>query len=235
MDIMNTKYEILLFDIDNTLLNFDIAEESSLVTTLLKYGLTPNNTLIKEFKVINNYYWMEYEKGTISKEELLRRRFKDFFSKNLVNNINEDEVNKFYLNELSNCSVLMPNALEILKLIKEKTNIKIYVVTNGVYKTQMGRLNKSPILEYIDDIFISEILGVQKPKKEFFDIVFSKINNEIGHSKVLLIGDSLTADIIGGINYGLDTCWYNPHNLPSELKITYRIKDLMEIWNIIKK
>ena len=222
-------YKALLVDLDNTLLDFNKAEERALTTTLLRYGLNDTKEIKEEFKKINSKYWMLFEKGEISKEDLLVQRFKDFFEK-YIPNPKAKEINSFYLNQLAESGDLVVHALETLETIKDK--VKIYPVTNGVYNTQVRRLEKSGLNKFFEKIFVSEKIGYQKPKKEFFDYVFNNI--EYNKDEVLLLGDSLTADIIGGINYGIDTCWYNPNHLRSNLKITYVIDDLLDLIKLIK-
>lgn len=222
-------YKALLVDLDNTLLDFNKAEERALTTTLLRYGLNDTKEIKEEFKKINSKYWMLFEKGEISKEDLLVQRFKDFFEK-YIPNPKAKEINTFYLNQLAESGDLVVHALETLETIKGK--VKIYPVTNGVYNTQVSRLEKSGLNKFFEKIFVSEKIGYQKPKKEFFDYVFNNI--EYNKDEVLLLGDSLTADIIGGINYGIDTCWYNPNHLSSNLKITYVIDDLLDLIKLIK-
>lgn len=222
-------YKALLVDLDNTLLDFNKAEERALTTTLLRYGLNDTKEIKEEFKKINSKYWMLFEKGEISKEDLLVQRFKDFFEK-YIPNPKAKEINTFYLNQLAESGDLVVHALETLETIKDK--VKIYPVTNGVYNTQVRRLEKSGLNKFFEKIFVSEKIGYQKPKKEFFDYVFNNI--EYNKDEVLLLGDSLTADIIGGINYGIDTCWYNTNHLSSNLKITYVIDDLLDLIKLIK-
>lgn len=233
-------YKILLIDLDNTLLDFDKAEEKALFKTLNEFGkgyldLNKFHIYKDEFKKINGYYWKEYEKGKIKKEELLVKRFEEFFGK-YIKNTDGTIINNYYLNALSLTNDTCPNA--IISLAKLKQYVKIYPVTNGVYKTQIQRLKNSGLLSFFDDLFISEKIGFQKPKTEFFDYVFENIKNtySLPYTKkdVLLVGDSLSADITGGINYGIDTCWYNPNNNKSSLNYTYEIKDLLELIEIIK-
>lgn len=222
-------YKVLLVDLDNTLLDFDKAEDKALENTLTKYGLETSETIKNEFKEINKYYWNQFEKGLISKNELLERRFKDFFS-HYLDNFNPKTINEYYLNQLSNSGYKVKNCVKFLNEIKDY--VDIYPVTNGVYNTQIKRLKKSGLNKYFKQIFVSEKIGFQKPKKEFFDYVFETLKCK--KEDCLLLGDSLTADIIGGINYGIDTCWYNPKNENTDLNITYIVKDLLEVIKYIK-
>lgn len=222
-------YKALLVDLDNTLLDFDKSEIWALKETFKLVNILDTEENINDFKKINNMYWEMFERGEIKKEELLQKRFTDFFVKHNVN-ISGKEVNEYYLNKLSTTSFLIENALEVLNELKGK--VKIYAITNGVYNTQMKRLEKSNILKYFDKLFISEKIGYQKPRKEFFDYVFNNI--EETKENCLVVGDSLSADIIGGINYGIDTCYFDRNNTNTDLLITYKINSLLELINIIK-
>lgn len=223
-------YKALLVDLDNTLLDFNKAEDRALTNTLLQYGLKDTKEIKEEFKTINVKYWNLFEKGEITKEELLVRRFKDFFEK-YIQNPNAKEINSYYLNQLAESGDLVEHAYEMLDEIKN--TVKIYPVTNGVYNTQVKRLERSGLNKFFEKVFVSEKIGYQKPKKEFFDYVFKNIPYK--KEEVLLLGDSLTADIIGGIDYGIDTCWFNPNHLKSTLKYTFAIDDLLDVIELINK
>lgn len=225
---MKKDYKVLLFDLDNTLLSFDKAEIKSLKKTFENYNLKVNDELISEFRRINLYYWQCYEKGIYTRDEILVKRFSDFLKNK--SNVSPKELNTYYLNELSYCSDLEEYADEVLENLYGK--YKIVIVTNGVYDTQMRRIENSVIKKYFDYIFVSEKVGYQKPKKEFFDAVFK----EIKYSKedALLIGDSLTADMIGGVQYGIDTCFYNPKGEEPNINVTYIIDDLRKLYEILK-
>ncbi|MBQ6816989.1 MAG: YjjG family noncanonical pyrimidine nucleotidase, partial [Bacilli bacterium] len=196
-------YDILLVDIDNTIFNFDIAEDKAIHVALKHYDIEPTDEVVNKFKTINKSLWKKFELGEITKERLLAQRFEELFAflgkmEHLKNNISS-EVNAYYLNQLSNSSDLMPDAYEVLEELS-KTH-KIYPVTNAVYKTQTKRINNSTVKQFFNGVYISEVIGVQKPYQGFFDFVFNdlKITDK---SKLLMVGDSLIADIVGGIKYG---------------------------------
>ena len=229
-------YEILLVDIDNTIFNFDIAEDKAIHIALKHYNIDPTEDIVKKFKEINESLWRQFELGNITKEKLLEKRFEDLFvfleNKEYVSNNISKDINKYYLTQLASSSDLMPNAYECLKQLAKSH--KIYPVTNGVYNTQTKRINNSIVKEFFSRIYISEQIGIQKPHKEFFDYVFNDLKIK-DKSKVLLIGDSLTADILGGINYGIDTVWYNYNQkTSSNIKAKYEINDLLELIDICK-
>lgn len=224
-------YKYLLFDLDNTLLDFDAAEERSLKKTFQKYNVPISKENISEFRKINQKYWEMYERKEIEKKDLIVYRFRDFFNKlDGFQNINPQEVNDFYLFSLTDEAEEMPYSNYVLS---ELDGICYSViVTNGVRKTQLERIAKSTFFNAISKVYISETIGIQKPEPGFFDYVLNDLNI-VNKEEVLLIGDSLTADIIGGIKYGIDTAWYNINNLETELKPTYIIHDLRELLKII--
>lgn len=231
-------YKILLIDLDNTLLDFDLAQRKALVKTLEKYGVEPSNENVELFRKINTFYWEEYEKGNITKPELLVRRFDEFFS---IFKLKRDceEANTSFLLELSYGSDIIENADVVLEKLFSK--VDIYAVTNGVYNTQKRRVEESGLRKYFSDIFVSEKIGYQKPRKEFFDFVFESLSNKYDinninnlKEKTIVVGDSLSADIIGGIEYGIDTCWYNPKGKTTDLKPTYIIDNILSLLDIIK-
>lgn len=222
-------YEMILIDVDNTLLDFTKAEDMAIRKTLEHFGYQLNEQEIDLYKTINKGLWMQFEQKQITKEALLEKRFSDFFSILKVDCPNPVSINEYYLKQLSNSNDLMPYALETLRGLS--LHAKIYAVTNGVYQTQMRRLDGSKIKDYFSEIFVSESIGCSKPESGFFDFVFKKLNNP-EKTKVLMVGDSLSADIIGGLNYGIDTCWYNPKGEKTSLKPTYIIGDLRQLLDI---
>ncbi len=229
-------YKAILFDIDNTLFNFDNAEDYAIHETLKHFNINDSSEVCKMFKKINLDLWHEYEKGLITKPELLKKRFEKLFDYFSINNKEElckisSDINVYYLSCLSNNSDLMPNCLEMIKEVSKY--VKIYSVTNGVTNTQLKRINNSLIKDYFNDYFISEQIGYQKPYKEFFDYVFNHI--DIKKEECLLVGDSLSADIKGAIDYGIDSCFYNIKGIDyTGINPKYVIKDLLEIIDIIK-
>ena len=224
-------YKYLLFDLDNTLLDFSKAETRALSSTFNKFGISYLNENVSLFKKINKKYWELFEVGKISKEELLVSRFRDFFKEIKIEGINPSEFNSYYLNELTMGTEEIDNSY---LLLSELIGFDISIVTNGVTKTQLKRIHRSRLSKFINHIYISEVIGYQKPKKEFFDYVIKdlKVNNL---KEVLLIGDSLTSDIVGGISYGIDTVWFNPNSISTNLAPTYIISNIMELKEILRR
>ena len=222
-------YKYLLFDLDNTLLDFTKAEARALKSTFDKFNIPYNDTNVSLFRKFNLKYWSLFEEGKISKERLLVKRFEDFFASINIDKVNPDEFNVYYLDQLTNGSEEIDDAYFLLDNLN---NYDISIITNGVSLTQRKRISKSRLNKYFNHLYISDEIGYQKPKVEFFDYVVKDLNIK-DKKEVLLIGDSLTSDISGGIQYGIDTVWFNPKKLDSLVKPTYIINNLKELLNIL--
>jgi putative hydrolase of the HAD superfamily len=201
------KYEWLLFDADNTLFDFDNASINAFHQTLLDYDIELGENSYLVYKEINLKVWEELEMGLIDQVELRRKRFSLFLDHF---NLDKDPVkmNKDYLHNLVLKSELIHDSIRTLNYLKPL--FKLGIITNGLKEVQRPRIKKVEIEEYFEVIIVSDEIGHAKPRKEFFDHTFM----EIGHpskEKVMVIGDSLKSDIKGGLDYGLDTCWYNPN------------------------
>jgi len=228
------KYDVFLFDADGTLFDYDQAEAYALKNMFDYYGLIYSDDVRAKYREINSHEWLKYETGEISKDELQVSRFRRFFDY-LELNLDPGEFNKKYLNELGKGSFLVDGALDICRFINS-FNKKIYIITNGILATQQSRIKHSLIRDYISDFFVSEFVGFQKPQIEYFEYVLSHISYK-GKEKILIIGDSLTADILGGINSGIDSCWLNISGAENNTGIrpTYEIKKLAELEGFVDK
>ena len=228
------KKDIIFLDIDDTILDFKACEKNAIIKTISKYNINPTDELIDRYSVINKGFWEKFERKEITKPELLKQRFAAFF---IPLGVTEDPeiINYNYLTYLSNEVFFIKDAKEVCKKMKEKC--KVYVLTNGVERVQKNRLEKSGLLEYFDDVFISETVGSQKPDYSFYEYVYNKIGTP-DKERIIMLGDSLSSDIQGGINFGIDTCWYNPKHIENKKilneKITYEIDNLLSFLDIIK-
>lgn len=226
------KYDILLFDVDNTLLDFDANEKESFKSMILEKGEEYSEELYETYKKMNQKMWEAVERGEVTIDDVLYTRFSKLmkmYGKN-VDGVEYENTYRFYLNQGIQ---EMPNVNEVLTELKK--NYRLYVITNGIRETQESRMKRSGLVKYFEDIFISESIGANKPSSEFFDYVKKNIAG-FDQSKTLIIGDSLTSDIKGGNLYGIDTCWFCKEGTVNNTDIipTYEIHDLNEIFGIIE-
>lgn len=223
------KYTTLLLDLDETLFDFFKSEKIAIGKLMERYNIPVTEENRKLYSDINDSKWRKLERGEITRLQLLDERFSDFFEKVGVV-VDTKEANLTYMKFLSQASFILDGALETCeKLSKQYT---LYLVTNGTTIVQNGRLKDSPIMKYIKDVFISEEIGFNKPQKEYFDFVLSHIY-EKDKSKILVVGDSVSSDIAGAVNSGLDSCWINRKNQNIDSGATYSIGSINEIFNIL--
>lgn len=227
-----SKYTTILFDADDTLFDFKRAEHEAVTDVLALVGLPNTDEIISKYSEINKGYWKMLERGEITKKDLFIARWKSFLEFYGLNEINAEMIANHYLLKLSQKCYLLNGAEELCE--KLSRNFRLFIVTNGYAVVQHGRFDNSPIRKYFEDMFISEEMGAEKPTKAYFDAVFSRIP-DFDPEKSVIIGDSLSSDIKGGINAGIDTCWYNPEGkmAPDGMKITYIISKLSEIEDIV--
>jgi 2-haloacid dehalogenase len=226
------KYDWLLFDADGTLFNYDRAEAESLENAFRQSGFSFKKYHALLYRRINAQIWLDFEQGLISQDRLRVRRFELLLD---AVNINTDpaEFSAKYLENLSGCTYLLEDAEEVVRLLSEKK--RLILLTNGLMDVQRSRWNKSVISRYFTDILISEEIGAAKPDRKIFEEAFVRMNNP-DKEKVLMVGDSLTSDIKGGKDYGIDTCWFNPHKISREPDIEpgYEIRRLRELLEIVE-
>lgn len=228
-----SKYKYLLWDIDGTILDFESAEKAAIKTLFERFNLGEcSDEMIERYSKINRKYWQMLERGEMSKEKILVERFVEFFSKEGMDAGISDSFNREYQLALGDTIVFCDDAMDIIK--EQKKKFEIVLVTNGTAVAQKKKLEKSGLQDIVNHIFISEIVGYEKPDINFFKKVISEVGiNDL--SDVLIIGDSLTSDIQGGYNAGIDTCWYNPKGIKNEssLSPTYIIQNLHDLDSIV--
>ena len=225
------KYEILLFDADHTLFDFIKSEYLALKSALEALGCPSDDAVIERYSVINVKYWKMLERGEIDKISLKLARFVEF-GREYGFEDKAEALSDLYMENLAHESHLFDGALEMIEKLSKK--YRLFIITNGVKSTQDGRFSVSPITKYFEKIFISELIGAEKPSKVFFDAVEANIEG-YERSRALVIGDSLSSDIKGAINAGIDSCWFNPHSkeAPEGWNITYTVKSFDEILNLL--
>lgn len=200
-------YTCLLLDADNTLLDFDAAERKALADTLIHYDLPHDEPALDTYHQVNRRLWDSLAKGELNKNRLFAIRFGQYLkAMGLPDNGKGREMNEFYEDLLSTHADLLPGALTALDELAEVATLAI--VSNGAYKVQQARIHDSGIEPYMDGVYISEKVGAAKPSAKLFDHALKDLG-VTDRSRVLVVGDDLNADIKGGRNAGLDTCWVN--------------------------
>ena len=224
------KYTTLYFDLDNTILDFTAAEYTAIRKLLALHNLPVNDEIVSVYSRINVGWWERFEKGEIEKSQIYSGRFNDLLA---YFNFSGDPVKmaEDYFDFLSQGYAMLDGADKVLEYLKEQ-GYTICITTNGMSRTQYRRINGCGLKQYFDYIFVSEDAGHQKPEVEYFDYVMAN-TPEKDKSKILVIGDSQSSDILGGINFNVDTCWLNPKGKVGEHKATYEIANIMHICRIL--
>ena len=229
-----------LFDLDQTLLDFHASEYKALGIVLRKNGLSFSDEIYGAFKAYNKSLWLELEKGNISRKELFTKRFLDVFSRceGDASELDPLRVNDDFIRTMSMNGVLMDGALEFVRKIRENIpDARIYIASNGATINAKGRIASTGLDRYIDGLFISEDMGVTKPDAAFFDICLAQIGEP--KSSCIMIGDSLSSDMLGAKNASLDSVWFMPSGNVEEAMTAYDINDCAscfeELYAILKK
>ena len=226
------KYKVILFDADETLFDFKKAEKEAFKNTMIEFGVSYDESYhFNIYKEINTAIWKELEEGLITQEKLKTERFRRFIEK-IEMDFNENDFATTYMKYLGEGSFLFEGAKELIEDLSDKYILSI--VTNGLTAVQERRVKKSVIAKYFKDIVISEEVGISKPNPDIFEHAINNLG-KFSKDEVLMIGDSLNSDIRGGINYNIDTCWYNPNNAENKtnLRPTYEMVDYKELRNLL--
>ena len=228
------SYIFLLFDLDHTLLDFDAAEDVALSHLLKEEGVADIQAYKDYYVPMNKSLWKDLEEKKITKQELVNTRFAKLFAHFGI------EKDGAYLAEryqffLSKQGQIFPGVEDLLKKLIHQ-GYELYAATNGITAIQTGRLAQSGIAPFFKEIFISEQLHTQKPDAAFYEKIGARISN-FDKKNALMIGDSLSADIQGGNNAGIDTVWYNPHHLENKTQAqpTYEVDSYQALLEILDK
>jgi 2-haloacid dehalogenase len=229
---MKKHYPWLWFDADGTLFDYNRAEAIALQKAFELLSLQFEARYLDIYREINGGLWQALERQEIKPDVLRVRRFELLLEALGLSGIS-DELSAAYIEQLALSAELMDGAYEILQTLHKTSRIAI--VTNGLQAVQRSRLEHSTIRKFISELIISEEIGAAKPSAAFFDAACAQTGYP-AKSDILIIGDSLTSDMQGGVDYGIDTCWYNPTGepRPEGLLITYEIKHLQELLEIVE-
>lgn len=223
------RIKVVLWDIDGTLLDFHAAEAAAIKALFQKFGLgICTDAMLQDYSTINTSYWKRLETGELTKPQVLTGRFTEFFSKYGLDTSCVTAFNDAYQLALGDTVLFFPSGLETVQLLKGK--VLQCAVTNGTLIAQQKKLAASSLDKLLDAVFISDVIGIEKPNIGFFNAIWDAMGN-YDPEEVLIIGDSLTSDIQGGNNAGIKTCWFNPKGSPApdNLRIDYMITELHEI------
>lgn len=223
------KYDLFLFDLDDTLLDFRASEKKSFFSTLESFSIpnTHHNSLFTHYQTENRKLWQQFEQAQISKEHLKVERFRRIFS-NAEVEVDPETASHRYLESLPESVVLVDHATEICAELSQYGEIGI--VTNGISSVQSRRIQNSAIAPYISFVSVSEDCGYAKPDSRFFEYS-SRMAKAFRKENSIVIGDRLETDVLGAHNYGIDSCWFNPHGhgITGDVAPKYHIRHLSEL------
>jgi YjjG family noncanonical pyrimidine nucleotidase len=226
-----SKYHWILFDADGTLFDYDRAEATALKETFRQFGHPFEPGYVDAYRQINSRIWRAFEQGRITQQRLRTRRFEQLFD---IVGADLDPVpfSATYLELLATQTELLDGAEEVVRVLYGRVDLAL--ITNGLLDVQRPRLARSALQGYFGAVIISEEVGSAKPHPEIFETTFARMGHPPKEA-VLMVGDSLSSDIRGGLAYGLDSCWYNPAGQPhpADLAITYEIGRLDELLEIV--
>ena len=222
----------ILFDLDDTILDFKKAEAIALSGTLRELNIAPSEERIALYSDINAAQWRRLEAGELTRPEVLTTRFRIFFDAIGEQRLPE-QAQALYEARLSQGHYFIDDAVKTLEALS--SDYDLFLVSNGNLRVQEGRLRSAAISHFFQDIFISEQIGADKPSPLFFDRCFARIDG-FEHSAAIIVGDSLTSDIRGGLQAGIHTCWFNPRRLPRDPAIPaeYEITNLRDLIPLVR-
>ena len=232
-----SKIQVILLDVDNTLLDFHACAEDAIVQLFQEHNLDYQTNMLEVFHKVNNYYWGELEKGHIKKQDIFNNRWKKIFEL-LEISIDGVEFEQKFIQKIAESSILVPGALTLVQELAKQ--YYVCIASNSQYEQQQRRLGAAGILPYVQQLFVSDRIGYAKPQQEFFKVCKRNLPMDtIQPQQILMIGDSLEADIIGAKSVGFQTCWYNYHQKPHTVlgaeMADYIVTDLEEIIDLFHK
>ena len=219
--------EFLFLDLDDTILDFHKAERIALSKTLKNFGLEPTEQVLERYHLINRQHWERLERGELTRDQVLRGRFEVLF-RELEHSVDAAAVTRTYERNLGIGHYFLPGAQEAVESLHKK--YRLFLASNGTASVQHSRLTSAGLYPYFEKVFVSQEIGHNKPAREYFDACFSRIP-DFHPEKAMMVGDSLTSDISGGIQAGIKTCWVNPNHLAprADISADYEIESLSQL------
>lgn len=228
------KLDTIIFDLDDTLLNFRESEKICFRSTMQHFGIPENKIDVSLFAILSKRRWKLYTDGNCGFSDALHGRFMDYAKeKDIV--LNAKNTDDYFEGQLSLSAILFSDTIPSLERLKQK-NYRLYLATNGVTSTQNEKLKISKLFKYFDGVFISESIGFCKPSKEYFEYMQKRIPN-FNPEKALMVGDSLITDIPLATRNNIKACRINRFNEgnPDNVFYDYEISDLNGLFNLLDK
>ena len=225
-------YEILFLDLDDTILDFHKAERIAISKTIRDFGVEPTEELLHRYHVINKWHWEQLEQGKLTRAEVLENRFGVLFEE-LGLEVDKTACARAYEKNLSIGHYFLPGAEEAVDALSKK--YRLFLASNGTASVQKGRMTSANLYRFFEKVFVSQEIGYNKPSKAYFDACFSQIP-DFDPQKAIIVGDSLTSDILGGINAGIATCWVTAADTPVREDIVpdYRIESITQLESLLE-
>ena len=224
--------EFLFLDLDDTILDFHKAEKIAISKTFQEFGIEPTEEVLARYSQINKECWHKLELGEWTREQVLVRRFERLFSEYGIV-CDGTQVARAYEKNLSIGHYFLPGAEEAVDALSKK--YRLFLASNGTASVQQGRMTSANLYRFFEKVFVSQELGANKPAKEFFERATAQIPG-YDPAKAIMVGDSLTSDILGGINAGMKTCWVNPNHVPEnpEIPADYEIESITQLEKLLE-
>ena len=224
--------EFLFLDLDDTILDFHKAERIAITKTIRQFGLEPTEEVLERYRAINKWHWEQLELGKLTRGEVVENRFGVLFDEYGVD-ADQTACARAYEENLAIGHYFLPGAEEAVDRLSKK--YRLFLASNGTASVQKGRMTSANLYRFFEKVFVSQEIGHNKPSREYFDACFAQIPG-FDPQKAMIVGDSLTSDILGGIHAGIRTCWVNPnHNSGREdIRPDYEIEALSQLEDILK-
>jgi 2-haloacid dehalogenase len=226
-------YEFLFLDLDDTILDFHKAERIALSKTIREFGAEPTEEILTLYHHINKAHWEMLERGELTRDQVLVNRFGALFAR-LGMEIDARNCAKVYEKNLSIGHYFLPGAEETVDALSKK--YRLFLASNGTASVQKGRMTSANLYRFFEKVFVSQEIGYNKPSKDYFERAFAQIEG-FDRSKAIIVGDSLSSDILGGNNAGIATCWVNPTHAPRKdgIRVDYEIEALHQLPQLLEQ
>ena len=224
--------KFLFLDLDDTILDFHKAERIAIGKTIRHFGVEPTEEILTRYHEINKWHWEQLELGTLTRTEVLQNRFAVLFSE-LGLTVDAPACAKVYERNLSIGHYFLPGAEEAVDRLSKK--YRLFLASNGTASVQKGRMTSANLYRFFEKVFVSQEIGHNKPSKAYFDACFAQIP-DFDRDQAIIVGDSLTSDIRGGINAGIKTVWVNPnHAQATDIVPDYQIESLTQLEALLER